>query len=282
MACPPCLLPSTHPEGLAASPCVYSTGVALSPLLHLTSAQRRCTAFPAFQGYSWALKQRPEGCPGERPSWTGESCHREAMGPGDPVTPRRHSLMGAPPLLTHSVSVLGTSSLSRRDPFWVGTHPHSPVILQEDPQVFRTIHPCRQSFITDQDLKKGGMSTTYPNPLSPQASSGCQGLSPCISLRISVFGSFWRSLSGPCCEGGCNLPAWRQSRAVKGLVSLPTPCSHLTLPQDRMVQDWCKHSPSALSLPQALAHLEGPRVRAQSSSGPRNLRLPPYSTALWS
>ena len=69
----------------------------------------------------------------------------------------------------------------------------------------------------------------------------------------------------------------------KGLMSLPRPCSRFTLLQKRMVRNWCsKHSLSTPSLPRGLAHLKGPHARAQSSSGPKNLRLPTCSTALQS
>lgn len=180
---PPSLLPSTHPEGLTASPCVYHLGVALS----LYSP-------PGFPRLFLGTKQGSGGCPGETPSRTGEwqLWERETMGPGDPMAPGKVSLMGAEPLLTYSASIFGNFCLSRRAPSWVGTPPHSPAILQEDPQVFGTINPHRQSFSTDRDPQKGKTFVTPPTP-TPRFFSLPRSQSSPTNLRSSVFGSFWRS-----------------------------------------------------------------------------------------
>lgn len=197
---PPSLLPSTHPEGLTASPWVYHLGVALS----LYSP-------PGFPRLFLGTKQGSGGCPGETPSQTGEwqLWERKTMGPGDPMAPGKVSLMGAEPLLTYSASIFGNFCLSRRAPSWVGTPPHSPAILQEDPQVFGTINPHRQSFSTDRDPKRE-RHLSHP-PLPPQGSSHCQGLSP----RPPIWGAPYLACFGGrlCCE------ARMQSTCLKATLS---------------------------------------------------------------
>lgn len=193
-------------------------------------------SLPSFPRLLLGTKQGPGDCPGETPSWTGErQLPQRDHGTRWPRDSQEALCDECTTSYLFLGPTLGASSLSRREQSWVGIHSCSPVILQGVPEVFRTIPPPMQSFITDQDLER---ERYLPHALLLSHSklllaAKASVLTPVWGLLVlAPFGDPFLDLAVK--EDAIYLPEGNKG-LQKGFMSLLRPCSHFTLLQKRVV-----------------------------------------------